>query len=189
MNRRAILAAVGTLAISPVRTAAGKSDESDGIDTECDTVEITTGSAGTTDEVPAPWWEQVQRARDVQDELEDDFGAEPWFEGTGRSSGSETICGQNALIVTVYTSNEEAARTRLDATRNGVRIYVDDPTKTGPDDLDGDVLEGTPTADPETDSTDDGSDPTPGLGVLGAIVSLGTARYLLAGRQRGEDRS
>ena len=158
MHRRTLLAATGSLAIGAM--AAADADESTTDDHDCETVEIATAKSGdeviATEEVPEPWWEQVERTRDVQEELAAEFGDESWFEGSGRTTGSEAICGRNAFVVTVYTEERKTAREKLGDRRQDVAIRLREPLdlETVDEDLyDGDV----PLSPHEEDGDDDAS--------------------------------
>lgn len=204
MKRRTVLMTVGALTAAPMRAAATGSTQ-----TDCEeTVEITTAESGdeaiSTEEVPAAWWEQVERARDVQDEIAEDFGDEGWYEGVGRSGGSAEICGQRAFVVTVYTADEDAARSALGEERDGVDLFYEEPPEVHEDvgTVEGDVNgveEETETDkeaengesetnDGETETTEADDDQTPGFGALGALAGLGAARFLL-GRRGSDDRA
>lgn len=178
MKRRSLLAAAGALGVGAVGVSADEDDP------DCEeTVEIATGRSGdevtSTERVPAAWWEQVERVRGVQDELDEGLDDEPWFEGTGRSAGEREICGQHALVVTVYASDVETARSQLDEERNGVGVSIEEPPEMAH--ADGDVADAGDGGD-RTGGADDDSDPTPGPGVLGALAGIGAAGVLLGWR-------
>ena len=216
MHRRTLLAATGSLAIGAMAVAAADADESTTDDHDCETVEIATAKSGdeviATEEVPEPWWEQVERTRDVQEELTAEFGDESWFEGSGRTTGGEEICGQNAFVVIVYTDDQEMARETLGAQRHDVPIRLREPLdlETVEEDLyDGDVPlspheengDGDASQDEEegangssatddTDSSDDrdsgdDTDSVPGFTAVATLAGLAGAISLLAGRDGG----
>ncbi|MCL9812754.1 hypothetical protein [Natranaeroarchaeum aerophilus] len=196
MKRRALLVAAGALGVGSVGTSAA--DEND---PDCEeTTEIVTGRSGdevtSTEMVPAPWWDQVERVRAVQDELSEEFGDEEWFEATGRSSGSREICGRNVLVVTVYASDVETAREYIDEDSKDVPLSIEERIEDPVWDVEGDVArEGdqerdTDETEGETNNADDEDDPTPGPGVVGALAGVGTAGLLLGKRMgNGPDRT
>lgn len=182
MKRRALLVAAGALGVGSVGVSAA--------DPDCEeTTEIVTGRSGdevtSTETVPAAWWEQVERARAVQDELGAEFGDESWFEGTGRSSGRREICGRSTFVVTVYASDVETARDYIDDDREDVPVSIEERSEEWIEDIEGDVVRDNDGA--ETSDADDESDPTPGLGVLGTLTGIGAAGLLL-GRRGKDDR-
>lgn len=184
MKRRALLVAAGALGVGSVGTSAA--DEND---PDCEEMtEIVTGRSGdevtSTEMVPAPWWDQVERVRAVQDELGEEFGDEEWFEATGRSSGSREICGRNVMVVTVYASDVETAREQIDEDREDVPLSIEERTGSPLEDIEGDVNGHSDGG--ETEDGDDQSDPTPGPGVLGALAGIGTAGLLL-GKRRNDN--
>ena len=213
MHRRTLLAATGGLAIGAVSMAAADSDETSHSDEpttdghDCETVEIATAKSGdevvATEDVPEPWWEQVERTREIQEEITDAYADEPWFDGSGRTTGDEEICGRNAFVVTVYTDDEETAREVLGDLRQDVGIRFEEPLDLEP--LGGDPLEDdVPVSFDEENADDDlldqedaengnasddeyssdDTDSVPGFGVLATAVGLAGAGCLLAGRGR-----
>ncbi|OVE84957.1 PGF-CTERM sorting domain-containing protein [Natronolimnobius baerhuensis] len=150
-----MLATLGCLSVSAVPAAASaRTDEAD-----CELTEIATAMSGdeviATEEVPKAWWDQVERSRDVADELSAELADKPWFERTGRSLGEDEICDRNAFVVTVYTSDEEAARSELEDSRDGVPIDIDEVSDDeGPEPLGG-SMDGAGDEDDDNESTDD----------------------------------
>lgn len=142
MNRRQVLASVGCLTVGATSTAvAGMPAQSDD-ETDCEMIEIPTAKSGDevvrTREVPEPWWNQVERARAVEDELWEEFGDEEWFDRVSRTLGDEEICGRTIFVVTVDAWDVEEARTHLEESRDGVRIRIEEATESAPLGGDGD---------------------------------------------------
>ncbi|WP_241175348.1 PGF-CTERM sorting domain-containing protein [Natronolimnobius sp. AArcel1] len=155
MNRRQVLATLGCLSVSAVPGAASaRSDEDD-----CELTEIATAMSGdeviATEEVPKAWWDQVERSRDVADELYAELADEPWFERIGRSSGEDEICERNVFVVTVYTSDEEAAQSALEESRDGVPITIDEVSDDEEPEPLGGSMDGAADEDDDNESTDD----------------------------------
>ncbi len=183
MKRRALLVAAGAFGVGSVGTVGAD-------DHDCEEMtEIVTGRSGdevtSTEMVPAPWWDQVERAHDVGDELSEEFGDESWFETVGISAGSREICSQHEMAVTVYVSDIEAAREYIDEDREDVQLSIEKRSGEPIEDIDGDVERDTDGTDDENDA-DDEDNATPGPGVLGALAGIGTAGLLL-GKRRNDD--
>lgn len=205
MKRRALLAALGASTLGVAGTAAGRSAQATDDQRDCETVEIPVAKSGNqtiaTREVPAEWWDHVERSRTVSDEIGEEFGDEAWFQGSGRSSDGETICGSSKMVLTVYARDVDAAEAALPERRDGVRIRVEperDVSLAGPAELDdADVSENT-TPDhgsAQNDTADDGAadeaaepeaDGAPGFGVLGALLGAGGAAALARLRRNDE---
>lgn len=209
MKRRTALAATAGLAAGwPAVPLAGARDDPD-----CDRVEeIVVAKSGdepvATEEVPAPWWEQVERARDVHDEIREEYRDAPWYRASGRTAGEREICGRTEMAVVVYAADVGEARAALEDERDGVPITVkeyeepevalatatpdaggentstgapDDTPDGAPDETPDDTPDATPDAD--TESATDEAERLPGPGMLGALAGLAGAGYLAARRR------
>lgn len=203
MHRRALLASIGTVAGGTAGlgagTAAAQSNQSADGDAECEPVSIPVAKSGNqtvaTREVPAAWWDQVERSRTVADEIREAYADEPWFVRGGRSSDGEQLCGSSKFVLTVYADDVEAAEAALPERRDGVRIrveygdesewdtrFADDATSDPRTAGDGTPASETP--DESTNESDESSatdaDGTPGFGVLGTLLGAGVTTTLVA---------
>lgn len=193
MHRRALLASIGAVAGGTAGLGAGsaaaQSNQSADGDVECEPVSIPVAKSGNqtvaTREVPAAWWDQVERSRTVADEIGEAYADEPWFVRSGTSSDGEQICGSSKMVLTVYADDVEAAEAALPERRDGVRIRVEhgDESDWGTR-FAGDETPASETPDETTNESDESSatdaDGTPGFGVLGTLLGAGVTTALVA---------
>lgn len=130
MNRRMLLKVVGAgmgstgLLGTGFVNAVVASDE----DYDCDeTVEIVVTSSGDTEEVPAAWYERIQRAENVTTRLVRDYLGKEWVERISESSGDELICDSHSHPeVHVFVTDMERAQNEFPSEIEGIPIVIRD---------------------------------------------------------------
>jgi hypothetical protein len=61
-------------------------------------------------EVDTEWWEHVQHAREVHEEVVATYGSEPGVEYIERGVGEETIAGHATTVITILVTDEATAK-------------------------------------------------------------------------------
>lgn len=98
MKRRSLLKLVGGGIASAglMGSAAGSVSGDDRHYTDCATVEIEVTSSGATEEVPAEWYDKVQRSDEITSDLVRDYLGKEWVERILETSGDDLICDTHA---------------------------------------------------------------------------------------------
>lgn len=175
MNRRTLLITIGTIGITVSGVTADQSYENNENDENCEPVEVVVGEDADgeiTEEVPAAWQEHVDRTEEAHEEIEREYGDEPWFESASIREGEGEVCDRSRIAVSVNVSDRDEAEERIEE-REDVQILIDD----------GDREDRLETVEDEEGSE---TEEMAGFGVLAALGGLGGVVYLLV-RRLGRD--